>query len=216
MFDIGRYWAKVTRQRLGETSTGKPQLIISFQILGKVNLNEPEGDLLRAPEGERSIYRVISDKTLDYVISDLDKLGWNGMSWAEFDEQHPKCCDIRGTELALFCNHKPKQVKNESTGEWVDTSEMREEWSIAQESTGPQVKPLDKAAVSKLDGMFGKALKNRQKPAQTPQKPPQATRKPVAQLTPDEVNAELGSSGGNDIPFGFFLAIALSSLSMFC
>lgn len=198
-FEQGRYWGKITHQRLGETSKGNPQLILSFQVVGKIDPSDPEGALQRCPEYERSIFRTITDKTLDYVIQDMDALGWFGNKWSQFDEGDRECVDIRGKELAFSCKHEPKQVLDEATGKYVNTSEMRETWSIAQTGSGPPVKPLDKGAMSKLDAMFGKALKGR-KPANG-EKQQQPERKPVGELTKEEVNAELGEVPSSEVPF---------------
>jgi hypothetical protein len=198
-YEVGRYIGKVTHQRLGETSSGKPQLVLSFQVLGMVNLSDPEGDLFSCPQGERSIYRVITEKTLDYAKSDMDSLEWYGDRWSQFDEENPSFVGIIGNEYAFFCKHEPKQAKNDD-GEWVATDELREVWSIAQ-AGGPQVKPLEAKALSKLDAMFGKALKGRQKPANGT-KPPateQPQKKSPAAMTQQERQEEVGSE--ESIPF---------------
>jgi hypothetical protein len=129
-YEVGRYIGKVTHQRLGETSSGKPQLVLSFQVLGMVNLSDPEGDLFSCPQGERSIYRVITEKTLDYAKSDMDSLEWYGDRWSQFDEENPSFVGIIGNEYAFFCKHEPKQAKNDD-GEWVA-------WWTAGEAAGSQ------------------------------------------------------------------------------
>jgi len=208
-FEQGRYWGKITRQHLGQTSTGNAQLVLSFQVVGKLDPHNPKGELLACPQYERRKFRVITDKTLEYVTQDLDALGWYGNKWSQFEETDKECVDVRGKELAFSCKHEPKQIKDEATGKYVATSEMREVWSIAQAGSGPPVKPLDAKTSSKLDAMFGKALKGRkpqepkpQKPAQKPAQKPTEAKKPAGSLTPDEVNAELEQYGGeSSIPF---------------
>jgi hypothetical protein len=201
-FDVGRYWGKVTHQRLGETKSGNPQLVLSFTILGMVNLSDPEGDLLSCPQGERTIYRPLTENTLDYAKQDMDTLGWYGDRWSQFDEENPQFVSIIGNEYPFYCKHKNKQVKNEETGKWVDADpvELREEWSIAQ-SGGPVVKPLEAKALSKLDAMFGKALKGRQKPQNgtKPTATEQPEKKSPAAMTPQERQEEVPH--GDDIPF---------------
>jgi hypothetical protein len=207
-FAIGRYWGKVTHQRLGETSTGNYQLILSFQILGMVNLSDPEGDLLSCPQGERSFYRVLTESTIDFAKQDMNSLGWYGSKWSQFDEENTECFSIIGKEYAFYCKHEPRNVKDEQTGKWVATSELKEVWGIAQ-AGGPQVKPLDNQKAKALDAMFGRALKDRKAPKDSvqkesplrPQKPANGGPKPVNQMTQEEVNAEIGQADDESIPF---------------
>ncbi len=167
--EMGRYWGRVTHQKLGKSSNGNPQIMVSFVILGKVNAADPEGDLLPVTQQyERTVFRVITDKTIEWVMQDLDKLGWTGEDWATFDEGHPQCCSIVGAELAFSCKHEAHYL----------TGEPREVWSVAQDNPGLAVVPLETSELRKLNALFGKALKGRQKsepkaqPARTPATPP--------------------------------------------
>lgn len=208
-YQPGRYWGKVTRQHLGETSTGNPQIILSFEVKGMVNPADPEGDLLGVNANyERSVYRVITENTIDYVKADLDILGWYGVRWSQFDEGSSECVDIRGKEIAFICTHENKQTKDETTGKWVNTAEVREVWSIAQANTGPLVKPLEPAKAKALDAMFGRVLKGRKAPngdkatsQPAPPAPTPSAPKPIRDMTPDDVNAELGGTPEDEIPF---------------
>ena len=161
-YDQGRYWGKITRQRLGESSNGNPQLILSFTVLGKINPADPQGELLAVTQQyERTVFRTITDKTIDWVLKDLETIGFTGGSYGQFDENASDCCDVRGKELEFSCNHKAHY----KTGEPV------EEWSIASDSPGMEVEPLDNQAVRKLDAMFGKQLKKKSaEPAAPPEK----------------------------------------------
>lgn len=187
-YELGRYWGRVTHQKLGKSSNGNPQIMVSFVVVGKVNPLDPDGDLLPVlQQYERTVYRVITDKTIDWVTQDLDQLGWTGEDWATFDEGNPNCCGIVGNELAFSCKHEPH---------WK-TKEPREVWSVAQDSTGPAVTPLEAPELRKLNSLFGKALKGRSKvepkpaPARAPVAPPVATAPAVT--TED--------TGTDDIPF---------------
>ncbi len=204
-YDVGRYWGKVTHQRLGETSNGNYQLILSFSVLGMVNLSDPDGDLLRCPQGERSVYRVLTENTLEFAKQDMDVLGWYGSKWSQFDEENPDFVSIIGEELAFFCKHEPRRVKDES-GNWVNTSDLREVWSIAQ-TGGPMVKPLDQQKIKSLDTMFGRALKDRKRPdgakVDKPFTPlPKANGpKPLDKMTPAETKQEAATESDSVIPF---------------
>lgn len=149
---MGRYWGRITHQRLGKSSNGNPQIMVSFVVLGKVNVSDPDGDLLPVMQQyERTVFRVITENTIDWVTQDLDKLSWVGDDWATFDEGHPSCCQIVGNELGFFCKHEAH----------YQTGEPREVWSIAQDNMGPTVIPLESSELRKLNALFGKALKAR-------------------------------------------------------
>ena len=195
-YEPGRYWGRVTRQKLGKTRNGNPQLVLTFLVVGKVNPAEPDGDLLGVPEQyERSLYRVITDNTLDYVIQDLDTLGFVGDSYSQFDEEDLNCCSLFDKEYAFYCSHKPREVKDEATGTYVPTGELREEWSLARETTGVNVEPLDKKEARQLDAMFGKALKQLGGKKPTAEKPPPQESAPRVHRDPAEAPPD------DEIPF---------------
>jgi hypothetical protein len=170
-YEPGRYWGRITHQKLGETKTGKPQLVLSFLVVGKLNPVDPDGDLLPVPQQyERSIFRVITENTIDYVMEDLEALEFTGGSFQHFDEESPDCCDLRGKERAFSCKHDEDQ-----------NGQPREQWGLAKDGGGPQVKPLDNKAARQLDAMFGKRLKKAagngakaRTEAAAPQSPPPA------------------------------------------
>ena len=194
-YEPGRYWGKITRQKLGQASTGTPQLVLSFTVLGKVDPADPDGNLLPVMQQyERTIFRSITEKTIEWVGQDLETLGFTGGSYRQFDEDDPECCDLRGNELAFSCNHEAH----------YKTGEPCEKWSIASDGSGLEVKPLDDQAIRKLDAMFGKQLKK--KPATSATIP--ATVAPVApkpngkKASPLKETFKPGDEEGEtDVPF---------------
>lgn len=202
-YDPGRYWGKITRQALGQSSKGNPQLVITFLVLGRMNPEDPEGELLPCGQNyERSVYRTITDKTIDYVLEDLATLGFNGTSFGQLDPGVANHQSFIGQELALSCNHEPH----------YETGQPREVWGIARDGSGPVIKPLEPQAVRKLDALFGKALKAH-KPAAKPAVKPeskaeenlasQSDQKPTPPKPafPDP-NAQFSEAGAQeDIPF---------------
>jgi len=148
-YAAGRYWGKVVNQQLGESSTGKPQIVITFQVMGRVNAADPEGELLPCGENyERSVFRSITDKTIDWTMRDLATLGFTGTSFKQIDLGSPNACDLRGHELAFSCQHGTNQE-----------GKPREEWSVSGEGNSVVVKPLEPKAVRDLDNLFGRQLK---------------------------------------------------------
>lgn len=152
LYAIGRYWGCITNQRLGESSGGFPQLIIDFEILGRIKPEDPEGDLEVCEKSEQTVYRVITEKSVDWVMQDLEKLGFYGESFRRFDLNEPNAVDLRGKELAFYCDHNEYPA---------GSGQIKQKWSIASDGTE---KPLEDKAVRQLDAMFGAGLKSLPKP----------------------------------------------------
>jgi hypothetical protein len=199
-YQPGRYLGKVINQQLGETSKGNPQVVITFQILGRINPEDPEGPLLVCGEHyDRSVFRAITDKTIDWVLQDLERLGFDGQSFADIDLNTTGCCDLRNRECEFSCAHEPH----------YRTGEPREVWQVASDGGGLEVKPLDAKQVRQLDAMFGKQLKQlgKKKDATTKTTPITTPEKPVRQASPPpepfpDVNAQPETAEQTDgIPF---------------
>lgn len=173
-YQPGRYLCHVTRQAMGKTSTDKPQFILSFMVDGQVDPNDP--DVLRevAHQYERSMFRVITDKTIPYLIDDLDQLGFQGESFAHLDPDNPGCHDFTGLVMNFECTH--------STYEGT----TREQWGLVRDGS-LTFDPLDDKELRKLDAMFGKALKGRAKPARPAEKAPAIDPDTIPEKTGDEI-----------------------------
>jgi hypothetical protein len=188
----------MTNQQFGKSRAGNPQIVFSFLIVGEVDQADPEGDLLSCSQYERSIFRTITEKTIEYVLEDLAALGFTGTSYQQLSLDHPQCVDLRGTEIALFCNHE-EDNREEHAGE------IRERWSIARASSGPKVDTLDNSDARKLDAMFGKQLKSQSKAIIDRKKVEESeapAEQPAAPLTPEAVATEAAANENkDDIPF---------------
>lgn len=194
-FQPGRYWARITDQQLGYNNKGNKQLVLRFELIGRINPSDPEGELLPCDQFERTIFRVINENTLVYVLDDLEILGFDGESWAQLDLSHAEACDLRGQELAVSCTHE------QYAGNAV------ERWGISREPTRPEIKPLEPKAQRELDNLFGRELKAhskavRERKSQTEQAEPVAKAQPPQVITPEEVAAEVANSlPDEEIPF---------------
>ncbi len=181
-YPFGRYWGKVITAQLGVTSNGNPQVVIHFSVKGKINPDDPDGALLTCPDGDRTIYSVITEKRHEWAIKDLHELGYDEHSFKYLDPEEPGYKNLAGTEFACECKHEAYQGKTS------------EKWSVLS-STGPAaVKPLDKAGIRQLDALYGKKLKEGVVP-----KEPAAT----AYSAPEEKfpSKEQVAAAGGDIPF---------------
>ena len=195
-FQIGRYWGKLTNQQFGKAKSGNPQIVFSFLLVGMVDPKDPEGDLLACTQYERSIFRAITEKTVEYVLEDLAALGFTGNSYQQISLDHPHCCDLRDTEIALFCQHE-EDNRPEHAGE------IRERWSIARANSGPKVDTLDDKDARKLDAMFGKQLKSQSKAIIDAKKveEAEAPAEPAEPLSVETAKQEAAAVADKDIPF---------------
>lgn len=208
------YWGKVTKQQLGKSKGGHAQIVITFQVLGEINPMDPEGELIRSPSFERTMYRVITEKTADFAWEDIEAL-CDAAKLTPYPEQFRQLdpdnqafsYDLTGAELAFYCKHDTYEGKT------------NEKWSISR--GGPKVEAMDEKELRQLDTLFGR--KRAAGPAKAAAKaPPRRTKTEAgmaaqAPLTapgddgPDpwdkddakakEANAKLAEASADDIPF---------------
>lgn len=151
VFQPGRYAAVVTGQGLAELKNEKktPYFALAVEITGKVNPADPQGPLLPAPGGNRTVRLWLTDAAVERTIEDLRRLGFDQSSFRYLDPQTAGAWNIVGQEVELFCSHKPDDRT---------PGEMQENWGIARDG-GMKIEKLDSSSVKNLDAMFGKKLK---------------------------------------------------------
>ena len=141
-FPPGNYRAVVTSQALGETKkTGNPQFVLSFQVLEPLNHPAPGMN-----QYERSIFRVITDNTVEYLFQDLERLGFYGQSFSQLDPETDGFHSFIGQEIEVFCKHE------EYEGNAV------ERWSLSR-GGGLEIKSLPAKSRRELDNKYGAQLK---------------------------------------------------------
>lgn len=179
----GLYVAEVTGQALSKTKNGNYQIVLSIKILGKPDPKSPTA-YIEIEQKPRTIYIVITDKTIDYVIADLETLGFVGTSFGMIDSEHPQHQNLIGTQVDVWCKH--------DTG--IDGNTY-EKWRISHPpSGGLDVDPLDNKGVRQLDSLFGAQLKKIGKP-----KPVEIAKKTT---TPTRADADKAMEiTDDDIPF---------------
>ncbi|TXH49473.1 MAG: hypothetical protein E6Q97_22665 [Desulfurellales bacterium] len=148
------YWGRVTKQAMGKTSNGNPQFVLSFLVMGEINPLDPEGDLIPCQNHERSVYRVITENTVDYAMNDIAALceakGCDGItSFRSLDPTRSEFThDFTGTELAFYCKHGEFQGK------------VSEKWQISRGGGASAGEAMDDKEMRQLDALFGKRLKD--------------------------------------------------------
>jgi len=177
-YEAGRYWGRLKSQGMGKSKDkGTPFFAAVFDILGKVNLQDPDGDLLPCPQGECTIYMYLTEKTAGRVIEELGMLGYNKPSFRYLDPDAPGYVDLSGAEVALFV------TPDEYNGN------IKEKWGIHRDR-GISGEPLDQAGFKQLDNLFGKQLKAiaqaNPKRSEVPKSQAQQTVPPEPQGPPDD------------------------------
>lgn len=187
-YEPGKYWGKITRQGFNEASTGTPQFVLSFEVVGQMNPADPAGDLLPVTARyERTAFMPLTEKTIERFLDDLAMLGFEGQSFAELNPDAETHVSFVEQEAMFSCEHDSYEGKT------------RERWRLASGGGTFELKnPLDAKGYRKLDTLFGKALKSRftgTKPAAKPA--PEKRQAPE----PAPVGADDGDAPSDDIPF---------------
>ena len=192
LIEQGRYRGVICDHGFNKTSTDKDQLVLTFSLIGKLDPSRPDA-MDPAPDANRSIFRVLTEKTIDYAIQDLRGIGWRGDSFAELDLASGGNASLCGTEIDVLCTHEDYQGK------------VQERWSLAGRR-GLELKPADSKTVMRLDAKFGKLLKQKPATAQplgVPTKTkPKAKAAPAAEVKPawEADDAEMTATT-KDCPF---------------
>lgn len=150
----GRYKARIKNWGLSKASTGTDQFFVSIEPLGMFDPADQE-NLLACDSAERTIFRAITDKTIDFVLDDLERLGYKGDTFDQLNPEHAKAHNFRDQEIEVRCRHETYKDK------------LHERWEFAGGGSF-QPKPLAANEVNVLNKLFGKKLKAR---AQNGKKP---------------------------------------------
>lgn len=165
-YEEGYYQGEITQQAMTKASTGTPQLVLRFRVL-----SFSDGSAVPR-QYERTSYRAITEKTMQYVEKDLDALGFKGNSLRLLDPNTPGYISLVGTKAEFQCRHENDQH-----------DEPREKWGVAWPAPGSnqgqaiEGAPVDAATYRQLDALFG-----RNRP--TPQAQPQTVSRAVTAANP--------------------------------
>lgn len=175
-YEEGLHVAKVVSQGITKASTGNFQFFLRVKVLGMADPGDDQNYIPHRTQYERTIYRAITDKTVEYLVQDLEVLGFEGESFSELDPSHPQHQSFVGKQFDVTCTHE-----DDTKGG------VREKWSVARGMFGSKpIEPLQARELRQLDSLFGKALKTRKKPAvSAPAQPGDANES--LQITDDDI-----------------------------
>lgn len=147
-YDEGRYWVKVLSQAFGKSKNkGTPEFSLRVLVKGRVNPEAPDGDLFKCNQAERTIYLYITEGTAEYVLRDLERIGFDKPSFRYLDPQTEHYHNFADAEFEAFCDHEEYQ------------GETKEKWRFAKpRGAAADAAPLEADEIRKLDALFGKQL----------------------------------------------------------
>jgi hypothetical protein len=138
----GRFKGRVTKWGLTPSSSkGTEQFYVTALLVCQIQ----DGEEVHCPGGEVTVFRAITDNTIDYVVEDLKNLGFTGTDWSALLPDAPNAHSFEGVEVPLRCKHEEYKGKTQ------------ERWEFGfRDGT---LKELDSTGVSKLNSRFGAKLK---------------------------------------------------------
>lgn len=148
-FEQGTYIGRITNWGLSKAKTGTPQFFVSFQPLGRIDQSRPDdmNNLIPCADFERTVFRAITEKTVEYFAKDLTQLGYPHSTFDYLDREHPQAHDFDGQEIRVLCKHDSYMGKE------------KEKWEFAWSGDGFTPTSIDRTGVKELNAMFGKHLK---------------------------------------------------------
>lgn len=175
----GYYVGHIQSWELGEANTGNPQFVLRVLL---DHFKGPGGKREECDQVERSVYRVITDRTVDYFVNDLKALGYDRDNFDGLDPDSPDAFDFSGLEVEVQLRFETYEGKT------------REKWNLAVVSGRPEVKPLDVGGRATLNARFGSKLA----PLRGGSSPPPIRRRPASSPT---VEGPEGLDQESEIPF---------------
>lgn len=163
-FEPGQYLGRVTRWGLvkAKNENKTPQFAITFLPLGRVNAQNPDGDLLPCPEVERTVFRAITGNTAGWLLRDLKQFfEYPHESFVPLDPDGAEAFDFRDKEFLTVLTYEDFDGR------------VRERWNFAGALHVGE--PMSSTEVKKLDALFGAAKPKRsakRKEAATEMPPP--------------------------------------------
>lgn len=138
----GIYKATLQGACLTEAKTGTSQIAYEF-ITDSVL--DSSGEYVDCPSVTRTIFRALTENTIDYAVADLKRLGYDRDNFDDISPDSPNAFDFSGIEVQV-------EMRIE---EGPDGRE-REKWEFSHKAAR---KKLEATGVSKLNALFGSKLR---------------------------------------------------------
>src|SRR5262249_2857654 len=82
------------------------QFWMRFDIVGKVDKADPEADPQACEPGTGAWTITLTDNTADWLISTVQRLGFDGDNLLTLDPDQPGAHNFEGTEFLAECKHE--------------------------------------------------------------------------------------------------------------
>lgn len=149
-YEAGRYEGQITSQGFVKAKSGNTQFVLRFVVKGKIDPANPDNMFSVPNQYERTVYRALTEKTIEYFFEDMNSLGIEGLeSFTELDPSTDGFIDLKGRTADFNCQHEDSE------------GGKREKWFIARRGAGATkaVESIATSEVKSLDRLFGKHLK---------------------------------------------------------
>lgn len=138
----GIYKATLKSVMLTEAKTGTSQIAYEFILHG---ILDSDGEYRDCPAVVRTCYRALTEKTIDYAVADLKRIGYDRTDFDGLDPDNPNAFDFAGIEVQV-----------EMRVEEGPDGREREKWEFSYKSAK---KKMEATGVSKLNALFGAKLR---------------------------------------------------------
>ena len=173
--ETGVYVCRILEQGLSEATTGTPQFWLRFEVLGKPDPANPDNYLAASVKRERTMFRAITEKTIDMLTEDLEQLGFQGTSFRDLQPGTPNHYSFVGQDIDMYCKHE------------TYNGAPHEKWQLSRPGGGMDLKELEPTKLRQLDALFGKALKGIAKPAGAAAARPASNGTAAAAVSDDDI-----------------------------
>jgi hypothetical protein len=143
-FAKGRYKARIDDYGIFQSTAGQqhPTVFIRFTLTGACD--PASGEVEDCPAETREYRKAITDKTIDWLLSDLKAAGYDRPSLSGSDPEAPGAVDLFGREIDVVCDH-----------ETYDGA-PRERWSIHRE---PRRQRVARDELTRLDALYADKIR---------------------------------------------------------
>ena len=139
LLDKGRYRGRISDYGVYQSTAGQqhPTVFVSVELTGRYD--PATGQLVPCPAETRTYFKAITEKTIDWVLSDLKAIGYDKDGFKYLDPEVPGAVDLFGKEIDVACDHETYE------------DAVRERWSIHREPTRKKVR---RGELDRLDAQF--------------------------------------------------------------
>src|SRR5258708_17571397 len=116
-YEEGLHIGDLVQQAIGESGTGRPQIVLRVKILGTAI--DDQSFTPHRQQFERTIYMTVTDKTIPFIIENLRVAGFDGDKISTLEPGVKNHVSLIGNRINLWCKHEEDKQ-----------GDLRERWQI--------------------------------------------------------------------------------------